>query len=258
MANNKTGIEWTERTWNPTTGCDKVSPGCAHCYAEAITKRFTNNFPEGFTLKLHPERLKQPLSWRTPKRVFVNSMSDIFHEDVDLDFIKQVFKIIGKTPWHIYQVLTKRHERLVELAPQLEWHENIWMGVSVESQNYVHRVDYLRQVPANVRFLSCEPLLGDLQLNLIDINWVIVGGESGNKYRPMKEEWVKGIYEQCQAADVAFFFKQWGGRTPKTLGRIFNGKVWDEMPEVWHKHQKKWRGCKVEYKGKSRKEKIYV
>lgn len=258
MANNKTGIEWTDRTWNPTTGCDKVSPGCTHCYAEAITKRFTNNFPEGFTLKLHPERLEQPLSWRTPKRVFVNSMSDIFHEDVPVDFIKKVFEIIGKTSWNIYQVLTKRHERLLDVSPELEWHENIWIGVSVESQNYVHRVDYLRKVPAHVRFLSCEPLLGDLQLNLMDINWVIVGGESGNKYRPMKQEWVNSICEQCQAADVAFFFKQWGGRTPKTLGRIFNGKVWDEMPEVWNEHQKKWRGCKVEYKGKSRKEKIYV
>ncbi|MGD1701618.1 DUF5131 family protein [Dapis sp. BLCC M229] len=246
MASNKTGIQWTDKSWNPTTGCDKVSPGCTHCYAEALTKRFTNNFPEGFVLKLHPERLKQPLSWRTPSRIFVNSMSDIFHEDVPVDFIKQVFEIIGKTPWHIYQILTKRHERLVDLAPQLKWHENIWMGVSVESQSYVHRVDYLRQVDANVRFLSCEPLLGDLELNLKDIHWVIVGGESGNKYRPMKEEWVKNIYEQCQAANVAFFFKQWGGRTPKALGRIFDGKVWNEMPEVWEKHRHNWKKIPVQ------------
>ena len=258
MASNKTGIQWTDKSWNPTTGCDKVSPGCTHCYAEALTKRFTNNFPEGFILKLHPERLKQPLSWRTPNRIFVNSMSDIFHEDVPINFIKQVFEIIGETPWHIYQILTKRHERLIDIAPQLKWHENIWMGVSVESQNYVHRVDYLREVDANVRFLSCEPLLGDLELNLTGIDWVIVGGESGNKYRPMKEEWVKGIYKQCQAANVAFFFKQWGGRTPKSLGRIFDGKVWDEMPEVWEKHQQKWRGYRVESKRKSRKEKINV
>lgn len=249
MASNKTGIQWTDKTWNPMTGCDKVSPGCTHCYAEAITKRFTNNFPEGFALTLHPERLNQPLSWRTPSRVFVNSMSDIFHQDVPVSFIKQIFEIMGKTPWHVYQILTKRHQRLVDLAPQLEWHDNIWMGVSVENQDYVHRVDSLRQVPANVRFLSCEPLLGSLQLNLTDIHWIIVGGESGNKYRPMKEEWAQNICQQCQAADVAFFFKQWGGRTPKALGQLLDGKVWDEMPEAWEKHRQLWQNVPI----KSRK-----
>ncbi|MEQ9370659.1 MAG: DUF5131 family protein, partial [Coleofasciculus chthonoplastes F3-SA18-01] len=161
MASTHTGIEWTDRTWNPTTGCNKVSPGCTHCYAEALTKRFHRNFPNGFDLTLHRERIKQPLRWRKPSRIFVNSMSDLFHEGVSIEFLKDVFDVMGQTPQHTYQILTKRHKRLAELAPQLEWHNNIWMGVSVENQDYVHRVDSLRQVPANVRFLSCEPLLGD-------------------------------------------------------------------------------------------------
>jgi protein gp37 len=239
MSSINTGIEWCDRTWNPTTGCDKVSPGCTHCYAEAITKRFHNNFPNGFTLTQYPERLKEPLSWRKPSRIFVNSMSDLFHEDVSIEFLKQVFDVMRETPHHIYQILTKRHERLLELAPKLDWSDNIWMGVSVENQNYVHRVDYLRQVNAKVRFLSCEPLLGPLQLDLKGINWVIVGGESGQKHRPMELEWVQSIRDQCQDAEVAFFFKQWGGRTPKAAGRVLDDQIWDEMPKSEDKQRQK-------------------
>lgn len=242
MANIKTGIEWTDRTWNPTTGCDKVSPGCTHCYAEALTKRFPKNFPDGFKLTLHEERLGQPKRWRTPSRIFVNSMSDLFHEEVPISFIERVFEVIHQTPWHVYQILTKRHERLLELAPQLKLPENVWMGVSVEKQDYITRVDYLQKVPAHVRFLSCEPLLGALQLDLTGIHWVIVGGESGQKHRPLKTEWVQDIREQCRDAGVAFFFKQVGGRTPKAGGRLLEGQVWDEMPEAWKQHQQQWKG----------------
>jgi len=232
MSSIKTGIEWTDRTWNPTTGCTKISPGCTHCYAEALTKRFHTNFPNGFDLTLHPGRLQEPLKWRKPSRIFVNSMSDLFHENVPLDFIQEVFSVIEQTPWHIYQILTKRHERLLELARELTWHENIWMGVSVENQDYVQRVDCLRQVPAKVRFLSCEPLLAPLDLDLTDIHWVIVGGESGNKHRPMESEWVETIRDRCQEDGVAFFFKQWGGRTPKKNGRLLDGQTYSEFPQV--------------------------
>ncbi|MEH2265061.1 DUF5131 family protein [Nostoc sp.] len=250
MSSTHTGIEWTDKTWNPTTGCNKVSPGCLHCYAEALTKRFPNNFKNGFDLTLHPERLAEPLKWRTPSRIFVNSMSDLFHEDVPLDFIKKVFEVIHKTPWHIYQILTKRPEQLLKLTSELEFYENIWLGVSVENQNYVHRVDFLRQVPATVRFISCEPLLGELNLELTDIHWVIVGGESGQKYRPLKTEWVKDIHDQCQAAEVPFFFKQIGGRTSKAGGRLLDGRIWDEMPDAWKLHQKKWGNNPLKLAGK--------
>jgi protein gp37 len=188
---------------------------------------------------MHPERIEEPLHWRKPSRVFVNSMSDLFHEDIPIDFIQQIFDVIRDTPWHVYQILTKRHERLLEIADYLEWHDNIWMGVSVENQNYVHRVDYLRQIPAKVRFLSCEPLLGDLQLDLTGIHWVIAGGESGNKYRPVEVDWVRNIRDRCQAENVAFFFKQWGGRTPKANGRTLDGEIWDEMPKAWQDFQQK-------------------
>ncbi|MBD1920557.1 phage Gp37/Gp68 family protein [Microcoleus sp. FACHB-831] len=245
MASTKTGIEWTDRTWNPTTGCNKVSPGCTHCYAEALTKRFRKNFPQGFDLTLHPERLEDPKRWRTPSRIFVNSMSDLFHENVPISFLKEVFEVMRQTPRHVYQILTKRHERLLELTPQLDWPENVWMGVSVENQQYVHRVDYLRQVPATVRFLSCEPLLGSLQLDLTDIHWVIVGGESGQKHRPMQLEWVQNIHNQCQAEGVAFFFKQVGGRTPKAGGRLLDGQIWDEMPKAWEQHFQQWGNVAV-------------
>ncbi|NEP00641.1 MAG: phage Gp37/Gp68 family protein [Symploca sp. SIO2E9] len=245
MANIKTGIEWTDRTWNPTTGCNKVSPGCTYCYAEALTKRFPKNFPNGFNLTLHHERLEQPRRWRIPSRIFVNSMSDLFHEEVPISFLQEVFEVIRQTPWHVYQILTKRHERLLELAPLLSWPENVWMGVSVEKQDYVTRIDYLKQVSAHVRFLSCEPLLGALQLDLKGIDWVIVGGESGQKYRPLKIEWVQDIREQCKDAGVAFFFKQVGGRTPKAGGRLLEGQIWDQMPEAWKHHQQQWEGYSV-------------
>ncbi|MCW6034918.1 phage Gp37/Gp68 family protein [Spirulina subsalsa FACHB-351] len=240
MSSTHTGIEWTDKTWNPTTGCDKVSPGCLHCYAEAITQRFHKNFPNGFALTLHPERLQQPLSWRTPSRIFVNSMSDLFHEDVPLEFIREVFSVINKTPWHIYQILTKRHQRLDDLSSQLDFPQNVWLGVSVENQNYVERIEYLRRVPVSVRFISCEPLLGELQLNLTDIHWVIVGGESGHKHRPIQIQWVEDIRDQCQNAGVAFFFKQVGGRTPKAGGRLLDNRIWDEMPDIWNQHIDKW------------------
>jgi protein gp37 len=240
MASINTGIEWTDKTWNPTTGCQKVSPGCTHCYAEALTKRFPKNFPNGFNLTLHPERLQEPLSWSKPSRIFVNSMSDLFHEQVEIEFLKQVFEIIARTPWHVYQILTKRHERLLELASALDWHENIWMGVSVENQNNIHRVDYLKKIPASVRFISCEPLLGPLQLDLTDIQWVIVGGESGHGHRPISVDWVRNIKDQTKICDVAFFFKQWGGVHSKSTGRLLDEEIWDEMPQAWYKHLDRW------------------
>lgn len=240
MSSINTGIEWTDKTWNPTTGCDKVSPGCVHCYAEAITKRFPKTFKNGFDLTLHPERLTEPLKWRTPSRIFVNSMSDLFHKKVPLDFIQAVFDVIQGTPHHVYQILTKRPERLVELAPHLKFHKNIWLGVSIENQSYVSRIDLLRQVPANVRFLSCEPLLGSLNLDLTNIDWVIVGGESGQKHRPMKIEWAEEIRDQCQQAQVAFFFKQVGGKTPKAGGNLLSGQLLQQMPADWEQHQSIW------------------
>lgn len=230
MPSTKTGIEWTDKSWNPVTGCNKVSPGCTHCYAEEITKRFPNVFGNGFGLTLHPDRLSQPTKWRAGSRIFVNSMSDLFHEDVPLEFIQQVFDIMAQTPRHTYQILTKRQEHLAKLAPHLDWHPNIWMGVSVESQSYTHRIDVLRQVPAAIRFLSCEPLLGNLQLDLDGIHWVIAGGESGNGYRAPKFEWVQSIRDSCISANVPFFFKQWGGRTPKAGGRILDGEIWSQFP----------------------------
>lgn len=236
MASTSTAIEWTDKTWNPTTGCNKVSPGCKHCYAETITKRFHTNFPNGFRFTMHPERLNEPLKWRKPSRVFVNSMSDLFHEDMPLTFLQQIFEVMEKADKHVFQILTKRHERLVELAPELPWSDNVWMGVSVENQKYAHRVDYLRQVPAKVRFLSCEPLLGPLELNLSGIHWVITGGESGPNHRPIKEEWVRSIRDQCEGAEVAFFHKQWGGARPKSKGRLLDGQLHDEMPSVWGEH----------------------
>lgn len=231
MASTKTAIEWTDKTWNPTTGCNKVSPGCKHCYAEAITKRFHNNFPNGFAFTLREDRLNEPKRWRAPSMVFVNSMSDLFHEQMPITYLKQIFEVMTACPQHTFQILTKRHERLVELAPLLDWSDNVWMGVSVENQKYVHRVDYLRQVPAKVRFLSCEPLLGPLDLDLTGIHWVITGGESGPKHRPIDEDWVRSIKNQCETAGVAFFHKQWGGSRPKSKGRLLDGRTWDEMPE---------------------------
>ncbi len=230
MSSTSTAIEWTDKTWNPTTGCNKVSPGCKHCYAETITKRFARHFPNGFDFTLHPERLDEPRRWRKPSRVFVNSMSDLFHERMPLGFLREIFAVMEECPRHVFQILTKRHERMAELASELPWPGNVWMGVSVEDQDYAHRVDYLRRVPAAVRFLSCEPLLGPLDLNLSGIHWVIVGGESGPRHRPMAADWARGVREQALEAGVAFFFKQWGGRTPKAGGRELDGRTWDELP----------------------------
>ncbi|MCG8367320.1 MAG: phage Gp37/Gp68 family protein [Pseudanabaenales cyanobacterium] len=241
MSSSNTGIEWTDKTWNPTTGCNKVSPGCRYCYAEALTERFTNNFPQGFKLTLHPDRLEQPKKWRTPSRIFVNSMSDLFHKDVPFEYLQEIFAVMRETPWHIYQILTKRDQNLAELAPKLEWAKNIWMGVSVENQQYTSRIDALRQVSARVRFLSCEPLLGSLRLDLTGIDWVIVGGESGHHHRRMNPEWAREILYQTREANVAFFFKQWGGHHSKVGGRMLDDFIWNEMPAVWYEHVNKWQ-----------------
>lgn len=228
-------IEWTESTWNPITGCSKVSPGCKHCYAERMAERLRAmgqaNYVNGFELTLQPHMLKLPLTWNKPQTVFVNSMSDLFHEDVPLEYVRRVFDVMKRAHWHRFQVLTKRAGRLTELAPSLEWPPNVWMGVSVESARYQSRVDRLRETAASVKFLSLEPLLGPLpKLNLQGIDWVIVGGESGPSARPMEREWVADIRDQCRAARVPFFFKQWGGINKKKAGRLLDGRTWDEMP----------------------------
>lgn len=229
------GIEWTESTWNPLTGCTKISLGCKHCYAERMAKRLQAmgqpNYFNGFKLAMHEHVLEKPLEWKTPQVIFVNSMSDLFHQDVPMDFIHKTFDIMRQAYWHQFQVLTKRSERLLELSPQIEWPENVWMGVSVENQDYTFRIEHLRQTRAKVKFLSLEPLLGPLQrLNMRDINWVIVGGESGPGARLIKEEWVKEIRDQCLITKVPFFFKQWGGIHKKSAGRVLEGRTWNEMP----------------------------
>ena len=231
----KSAIEWTESTWNPVTGCTKISPGCAHCYAERMAERLQamgqKNYRNGFELTLQPQAVELPLRWKKPQRIFVNSMSDLFHKDVPVDFISQVFDTMGRADWHQYQVLTKRSERLLELSPILPWKPHIWMGVSVESAKYTFRIDQLRQSGAHIKFLSLEPLLGALpDLNLTGMDWVIVGGESGPGARPMNPAWVKDIRDQCRAAKVAFFFKQWGGVNKKRTGRELDGKTYDNMP----------------------------
>jgi protein gp37 len=229
------GIEWTESTWNPLTGCTKISLGCKHCYAERMAKRLQAmgqpNYFNGFKLAMHEHVLEKPLEWKTPQVIFVNSMSDLFHQDVPMDFIHKTFDIMRQAYWHQFQVLTKRSERLLELSPQIEWPENVWMGVSVENKDYTFRIEHLRQTRAQVKFLSLEPLLGPLQrLNMRDINWVIVGGESGPGARLIKEEWVKEIRDQCLITKVPFFFKQWGGIHKKSAGRVLEGRTWNEMP----------------------------
>jgi three-Cys-motif partner protein len=229
-------IEWTQATWNPVTGCDKVSPGCAHCYAETFAERWRgvpgNAYEQGFDLRLWPSRLEYPLKWKKPKVIFVNSMSDLFHEQIPEEYIAEVFDVMVRADQHVYQVLTKRHERLAELAPRLPWPEHIWMGVSIENRRFVHRADYLRQVPAAVRFISAEPLLGQLEgLDLTDIHWLIAGGESGHKHRPVKAEWIRDVRDLCQTHGVPFFFKQWGGLRSKSGGRMLDGREWNAMPE---------------------------
>jgi protein gp37 len=227
-----TSIEWTDRTWNPVTGCTKVSQGCRRCYAERLAERFWGDRP--FTeVRCHPERLNQPKSIRRPSMIFVNSMSDLFHPDVSESFIRRVFNVMAECPRHTFQILTKRSERLAEFAPTLPWPAHIWIGVSVESDDEVQRIDHLRSVPAPVRFLSLEPLIGPLgTLDLRGIHWVIVGGESGPNARPMEGKWVRAIRRQCREANVPFFFKQWGGVFKKRAGRALDGRTYDEFPEA--------------------------
>jgi protein gp37 len=234
-------IEWTEATWNPVTGCTKVSPGCAHCYAETFAERFRgvpgHPYQQGFDLKLWPERLDLPLRWKRPRTIFVNSMSDLFHVDVPDAYIVEVFDVMRQAEWHTFQVLTKRPERVAALSRQLEWSPNIWMGTSVENQRWTSRIDHLRGTGAQVKFLSCEPLLGALQLDLEGIDWVIVGGESGYRARPMRADWARDIRAQCEHAAVPFFFKQWGAHDEQGIrvgkgraGRVLDGRTWDDMP----------------------------
>jgi len=228
-------IEWTDATWNPVTGCTKISPGCKHCYAERLSARLqamgNARYRRGFEVTLHLDQLRLPLTWRKPRRIFVNSMSDLFHDEVPAGFITQLFEVMAQASWHTFQVLTKRSERLRELAPLLPWPPNVWQGVSVENAQYLQRVHDLRLVPAAVRFLSVEPLLGPIPtLPLDGIDWVIVGGESGPHHRPMDLAWVRTIRDQCIDARVPFFFKQWGGKTPKSGGRLLDNRTWDNLP----------------------------
>lgn len=233
----QSSIEWTEMTWNPTTGCTKISAGCKFCYAEIMSHRLKamgiDKYKDGFKVRTHEDALGIPYTWKSSKVVFVNSMSDLFHEDIPLEFIKKTFKVMNENPQHVFQVLTKRAERLFEVHKELKWTHNIWMGVSVEDDRVTKRIDFLRKTNAKVKFLSLEPLIGPLpNLNLKKMDWVIVGGESGHKPRPMDADWVLDIQEQCESANVAFFFKQWGGRNKKANGRTLNGKTYDEMPLV--------------------------
>jgi len=234
MASNS-HIEWTEATWNPVTGCDKISPGCKFCYAERLSHRLKAmgqpNYANGFELTLQPHMLELPLRWKKPQTIFVNSMSDLFHKDIPLEYILRVFDVMRRADWHRFQVLTKRAERLAELNPHLPWASNIWMGVSVESAAYTSRIDCLRRTGASVKFLSLEPLIGPLPaLNLQGIDWVIVGGESGPGARPMEESWVLEIRDRCLDSGVPFFFKQWGGVNKKRAGRELENQTWDDMP----------------------------
>lgn len=239
---DKSKIEWTDATWNPVTGCDKVSPGCANCYAERLAERFRgvkgSPYEQGFDLRLWPDRLEIPLRWKKPRLIFVNSMSDLFHKSVGLNFIQDVFRVMNKAQQHTFQVLTKRPERLRELGLVFSigklWTPNIWMGVSIENANYTYRAEILADTEAAIKFLSVEPLLGPIDnLPLKNIDWVIVGGESGPGARPMHPDWVRSIRDQCIAADVPFFFKQHGGTNKKATGRELDGRTWDEMPKAF-------------------------
>jgi protein gp37 len=236
VSDNST-IEWTNATWNPITGCTKISPGCANCYAETFAERFRgvpgHPYEQGFDLKLWPNRLALPYSWKKHKFIFVNSMSDLFHKDVPEEYILQVFKVMNEANWHTYQVLTKRPERMLAMNDRLPWSKNIWMGTSVENADYAFRAKIVAQCGAHTRFLSVEPLLGPIEeLPLAGIDWVIVGGESGRRCRKVQEEWIIDIKDQCAAAGVPFFFKQWGGPNKKRTGRLLQGRTWDEMPAL--------------------------
>jgi protein gp37 len=231
------GIEWTESTWNPVTGCTKLSPGCKFCYAERLAGRLQamgqKNYRNGFKLTLQPHMIEMPLRWKKPQTIFVNSMSDLFHEDVPVNYIQRVFEVMRQARWHRFQVLTKRSERLAELDCNLEWAPNVWMGVSVESDKYRSRIDDLRRTRALLKFLSLEPLLGPLhKLDLTGIDWVIVGGESGFRARFIDPEWATDLRDQCRKAKVPFFFKQWGGKNKKQAGRLLEGETWDQMPSI--------------------------
>ncbi len=234
---NKSKIEWTESTWNPITGCTKISPGCKNCYAERMSRRLqamgNPSYSNGFTLTCHEHLLARPLKWKKPQMIFVNSMSDLFHKDVSIKFLHKIFNIMHQAHWHTFQILTKRSSRLLELNPIIEWSDNIWMGVSIENADYKYRIDNLRKTEAKIKFLSLEPLLGPLgRLDLTDIDWVIVGGESGPKARMIEKEWVLEIKEQCLSRDVPFFFKQWGGKNKKKAGRLLENRTWDGMPLI--------------------------
>lgn len=235
----QSSIEWTELTWNPVTGCTKVSQGCKFCYAEVMTKRLkamgVEKYKDGFKVRTHPDTLGEPYKWKKSRVVFVNSMSDLFHPEVSIEFIQDVFKVMNENPRHVFQILTKRTELLLEYddAGLLNWTENIWMGTSVEDNRVKERIDTLSKTKADTKFLSCEPLIGPLtDMNLSNIDWVIVGGESGHNPRPLQPEWVIDIKQQCEAANVPFFFKQWGGRNKKKNGRELMKRTWDEMPEM--------------------------
>jgi protein gp37 len=232
---NSSHIEWTDATWNPVTGCNKISPGCKFCYAERMSRRLQamgqSNYRNGFKLTLQPQMLEHPLHWRQPRRIFVNSMSDLFHEDVPLDYIRRVFQVMTRAHWHEYQVLTKRSDRLRDLDSDLKWQPQIWMGVSIENEDYIFRADDLRKTGAHVKFLSIEPLLGPLhKLKLKGIDWAIVGGESGPGARPIDPDWVRELRDRCEREGVAFFFKQWGGVLKARTGRLLDGRTWDQMP----------------------------
>jgi len=231
----RSDIEWTDSTWNPTTGCTKISPGCKHCYAERLSRRLEGtghpSYAAGFRLALHEDALQMPLLWKRPRRIFVDSMSDLFHDGIPLEFIQEVFDVMRRASWHRFQVLTKRSSRLLQVNTHIQWPPNVWMGVSVENLSYAYRVDHLRETGARVKFLSLEPLLGPLpNLRLNGIDWVIVGGESGPSARRLEEAWVVDIRDQCLGAGKPFFFKQWGGLYRKRSGRVLQGQTWDQLP----------------------------
>ncbi len=243
----KSSIEWTNSTWNPVTGCTKVSPGCKHCYAEVFAERWRgipgHPYEQGFDLRIWVDRLSLPLTWKRPRMIFVNSMSDLFHEEVSLAFIRKVFKTMERAWWHTFQILTKRSERMSVLGSKLNWPSNVWMGVSIENANYVWRADHIRLVPSAVRFLSLEPLLGPVgAIDLSGIDWVIVGGESGRGARQMDPDWAREIRDQCVRAHVPFFFKQWGGIRKGRNGRMLDGRTWDELPKGLLRHNARTRG----------------
>lgn len=244
---DRSAIEWTEATWNPVTGCTQISPGCAHCYAKRFAERFRDvpghPYEQGFDVVLRRDRLSQPFAWKRPRTIFVNSMSDLFHEDVPDAYISSVFEVMERAHWHTFQILTKRPERAAMLAPVLPWPVNVWLGVSVENQRWASRIDSLRIIDAHVRFLSCEPLLGPLDLDLSGIHWVIAGGESGPRARPMRLSWVRAVRDQCIVAGIPFFFKQWGAHnatgmrmSKKASGRVLDGRTWDQPPQQAYAH----------------------